>query len=78
LIFTVNNYKNKLEIDLKDEGCEIINEILLENKKIEKMDLRCKLSKIIKVNQISSNGVNCLKESLIKNQFLKEISFVGK
>jgi hypothetical protein len=51
---------------------------LLENKNIEKIDLRGKLFKITKDNKITSNGLICLKESLIKNQFLKEISFEGK
>jgi hypothetical protein len=35
-------------------------------------------SKITKVNEIKSKGIFYLKESLIKNQFLKEISFSGK
>jgi hypothetical protein len=37
--------KIKLDNDLKDEGCEILNQILLENKKIEKIDLSGKLLK---------------------------------
>jgi hypothetical protein len=41
----VNNYKKpKLENKLK-EGCKVLNEILLENKKIEKINLSCKLFK---------------------------------
>jgi hypothetical protein len=63
---------------LKDEGCKILNEILLENKTIEKIDLRGRLLKITKGNNITTNGIICLKESLIKNKFLKEISFSGK
>jgi hypothetical protein len=68
----VNNYKKlKLENDIKDEGCKILNEILLENKTIEK--LRCNLLKIIKGNKISSIGLLNMKESLMKNKILKEI-----
>jgi hypothetical protein len=63
---------------LKDEGCKILNEILLENKKIEILDLSCKFFKIIKDNKITSIGVFFLKDSLIKNKYLKEISFQGK
>jgi hypothetical protein len=63
---------------LKDEGCKILNEILLENKNIEKLDLSCKITKITKGNYITSEGVIYLKESLIKNKFLKEISFSCK
>jgi hypothetical protein len=51
---------------------------LLENKNIEKMDLRGKLFKNNKDNGITTNGLICLKESLIKNKFLKDISFEGK
>jgi hypothetical protein len=36
---------------LKDEGCKILNEILLENKNIEKIDLSCKLFKNNKSEQ---------------------------
>jgi hypothetical protein len=35
-------------------------------------------SKIIKDNEITTNGVIHLKDSLIKNKFLKEIIFYGK
>jgi hypothetical protein len=35
-------------------------------------------SKITKENKITSNGVIFLKESLIKNKFLKDIRFYGK
>jgi hypothetical protein len=50
----------------------------LENKKIEKINLSCKLFKIIKANGITSKGLKFLKKSLKKNQFLKEIGFSGK
>jgi hypothetical protein len=44
LVFTVNNYlKNKLGNNLKDEGCKIINQILLENEIIQKINLGGKL-----------------------------------
>jgi hypothetical protein len=49
------------------------------NKKIEKINLNCKLYSIItKDNNITSNEVICLKESFIKNKYLKEINFRGK
>jgi hypothetical protein len=60
---------------MDDEGCKILNEILLENQSIQKIDLICKITKIKKGNRITSNGVISLKESLIKNKFLKEIYF---
>jgi hypothetical protein len=63
---------------LKDEGCKVLNEILLENKNIEIIDLSSKLFKYNKGNNITSKGVFFLKDSFIKNQFLKEISFRGK
>jgi hypothetical protein len=49
----------------------------LENNKIEILNLSCKIFNNIKIkgNKITSNGLNFLKESLIKNQFLKEIDF---
>jgi hypothetical protein len=78
LVFTVNSEKIKIGNDFKDEGCEILNKILLENKKIEKINLGGNYSKITKGNNITFKGVINLKESLIKNRFLKEISFVGK
>jgi hypothetical protein len=62
---------------LKDEGCKVLNEIFLENKKLEKIDISCNFFKIIKDNIITSNGAGHLKESLKKNQFLKEINFEG-
>jgi hypothetical protein len=37
-----------------------------------------KYSKIKKDNKITSKGAIYLKESLIKNRFLKEINFFGK
>jgi hypothetical protein len=43
---------------------------LLENKNIQVLYLRG--------NNITKDGINYLKESLKKNQFLKEISFYGK
>jgi hypothetical protein len=46
---------------------------LIKNKKIEKIDLRRKLFKNKKDNNITSNGVIFLKESIIKNKYLKEI-----
>jgi hypothetical protein len=58
---------------LKDEGCNILNEIFLENKNIEKINLIGKLLKIIKGNGITLMGFLNLKESLMKNKFLKEI-----
>jgi hypothetical protein len=63
---------------LKDEVFKILNEILLENKNIEKIDLSCKLFKNNKGNNITLIGIIYLKESLIKNKYLKEISFEGK
>jgi hypothetical protein len=51
---------------------------LLENKTIEKIDLGCKIFKITKGNGITSKGVFSLKDSLIKNKFLKKIDFYGK
>jgi hypothetical protein len=43
----------KLGNNIDDEGCEILKEILLENKNIEKIDLSCKLfeSFIIFINK---------------------------
>jgi Ran GTPase-activating protein (RanGAP) involved in mRNA processing and transport len=43
---------------------------LLENKNIQVLYLRG--------NNITKDGINYLKESLKKNQFLKEINFYGK
>jgi hypothetical protein len=51
----------------------ILNEIFIENKNIERIDLGCKLFKIIKDNKITSTGLLNMKESLIKNKFLKKI-----
>jgi hypothetical protein len=73
--------KNELKLDnyIKDEGCKILNEILLENKKIEKIKLSGKeFKKIIKGNNITNKGLIFLKESLKKNQFIKEIIFACK
>jgi uncharacterized protein YdgA (DUF945 family) len=56
----------------------VINEILLKNKKIEIINLSCKLNSFKKGNEINSKGIFDLKESLIKNQNLKEISFDRK
>jgi hypothetical protein len=51
----------------------------LKNKSIEIIDLGGKIfKKIIKGNNISSKGLNFLKESLLKNQTLKEIIFYSK
>jgi hypothetical protein len=50
----------------------------MENKKIEKIDLSCKLFKIMKVNQISSKGLSFLKESLKKSIYLKDINIASK
>jgi hypothetical protein len=50
----------------------------LENKNIEKVDLSCKLIKNKKGNKINTKGLSILKDSLSKNQFLKEINFAGK
>jgi hypothetical protein len=48
----------------------------LENKSIEKIYLNCKhLTKLNKVNEKTSKGLNKLKESLMKTQTLKEIDF---
>jgi hypothetical protein len=44
----------KLGNNIDDEGCEILKEILLENKNIEKIDLSCKLFEITKVNKRSN------------------------
>jgi hypothetical protein len=54
----------------------LINEILL-NKKIERIDLRCKpnFKKKSKDNQITYKGLKYLKESFTKNKDLLEISF---
>jgi hypothetical protein len=41
--FIGNNYKNKLETNIKDEDCENLNEILMESKNIEKIYLNCKI-----------------------------------
>jgi hypothetical protein len=46
---------------------------LLENKNIEKIDLCGKLFKNNKGNRITLIGLLKMKESLIKNKFLKEI-----
>jgi predicted transcriptional regulator len=48
-----------------------LNEILKENKKIENINLQGNYN-------ITSKGINFLKESLKTNQFLKEISFPSK
>jgi hypothetical protein len=40
--------KIKLGNEIKDEGCKVLNEILLENKKLEKIDLSGKFSSKIK------------------------------
>jgi hypothetical protein len=50
----------------------------MENKKIEKIDLSCKLFKIMKVNQISNKGLSFLKESLKKSIYLKDINIASK
>jgi hypothetical protein len=55
-----------------------LNEILLENKNIEIINLASKLSIIIKGTKIKSKGLIYLKESLKKNQFLKKINLGGK
>jgi hypothetical protein len=49
----------------------------LENKNIEMIFFHGKLFKIKKDNNITSKGLTILKESLIKNQFLKKINFLG-
>jgi hypothetical protein len=36
---------NKTGNNIQDEGCKVLNEIFLENKKIEKIDLGCKIYK---------------------------------
>jgi hypothetical protein len=69
---------NKTGNNIQDEGCKVLNEIFLENKKIEKIDLGCKYTKIKKGNQITSKGLFFLKDSFQKNQYLKEIIFTGK
>jgi hypothetical protein len=51
----------------------VLNEILLENKNIEKINIKGKLFKIIKGNNITSIGFLNMKESLIKNKILKKI-----
>jgi hypothetical protein len=45
LIFQVKNKIKKLDNDIQDEGCQVLNEIFLENKKIEKINLSGKLFK---------------------------------
>jgi hypothetical protein len=47
-----------------------LNETLIENKNIEKIDL--------KLNRITSKGIYYLKESLKQNQNIKEIKFSCK
>jgi hypothetical protein len=36
----------KIGNDISDQGCEILNEIFLENKIIERINLNCKSNKI--------------------------------
>jgi F0F1-type ATP synthase delta subunit len=64
---------------INEEGCKQLNEILLENKKIEKIDLNCTFFKSIfhSDNNISSILFH-FKESLKKNKFLKNINLHGK
>jgi hypothetical protein len=51
-----------------------LNEILLENKKIEIINLNCKKKKIKKkVNEITAIGYYHLKESILKNKNLKKL-----
>jgi hypothetical protein len=38
---------NKTGNNIQDEGCKVLNEIFLENKNIEKINLHSKLLKII-------------------------------
>jgi hypothetical protein len=42
LIFQVKNKIKKLDNDIQDEGCEFLNEILLEKNYIEEIYLNCK------------------------------------
>jgi hypothetical protein len=68
----INKIKKGNEIN--DSGCEILNEILLENKKIEIINLNCKKKKIKKkVNEITAIGYYHLKESILKNKNLKKL-----
>jgi hypothetical protein len=67
LIFQVNNYnKSKLDNKFKDEACETLNEILLENEKIEKIDLSCKLFKNNKREQNNIKRINLFKRVFVQ------------
>jgi Ran GTPase-activating protein (RanGAP) involved in mRNA processing and transport len=48
-----------------DKGCEILNEILIKNQKIEIINLG--------YNSITSKGIQNMKESLSKNNSITEI-----
>jgi hypothetical protein len=40
---------NKLENDIQAEGCKVLNEILLENKNIENLNLNCIFQNLKKI-----------------------------
>jgi hypothetical protein len=67
LVNLKNNFNYKKANSINCDGCKILNEILLENKKIEILDLRS--------IGMKEEGLNNMKESLKKNIYLKEIMF---
>jgi hypothetical protein len=68
----VNNYNRIiLDSDLNDEGCKVLNEILLENKKIEIIDLRSKFSKIIKRYQGNIKWIKLFKRIIKEKSIFK-------
>jgi hypothetical protein len=75
--FILSNQGN----EIIDEACIVLNEILLKNKAIEKLDLSCNFiifNSKKKVNQIKSKDLIFLKKSLKKNNILNEIIFYCK
>jgi hypothetical protein len=63
-----------------DENYKLFNEILLKNKSIEKIEINRMIfcNKKKKGNNLTFNRLINMKESLIKNQNIKEIHFPGK
>jgi hypothetical protein len=55
-----------------------LNEILLETKNITKIDFSCILFYKNKVSRISPNSLSLLKDTLINNQYIKDIDFYCK
>jgi hypothetical protein len=80
MIFYCKYLQFKKDGSLPSEGCKLLNEILLENKSITRLDLSSNsnfLKNKKKDNFIALKGLETLKKSLIKNQNLKEIVLCG-